>query len=358
MKREHLFMIFAVFFTFVIFYLLYRILSPFLTAVLWAILLAMLFYPLYRKLESALNGRAVLAALAISLLVVLVIILPCSLLLISLGNEAVSAYHDLQEITETGQLQAYFDEIVRRPSINWVWSMANEYLSPTGVDPGGFLLKNLNQISTLLFNQTSTVLKGISAVIAGFFFTLLSLYYLFKDGDHLFKRFKEMIPVPSREKDLFIQRFKDMVFATIYGGILIAVIQGLLGGLAYWILGIHSPVLWGTAMAFLSFIPIGGTALVWAPTAAILFLKSHLLKGMILLLIGVFGISMVDNLVRPYFISSRTHIHPLLLFFAVLGGIETFGLIGIVVGPLIASLCITLIEIYIQSGKASPEGES
>jgi predicted PurR-regulated permease PerM len=139
-----------------------------------------------------------------------------------------------------------------------------------------------------------------------------------------------------------------MVNATIFGGILIAVIQGVLGGLAFWVLGLHSPVLWGTAMAFFSFIPVGGTALIWGPTCIILFIEGAFLEGIILLLIGILVIGMVDNFLRPFFISSKTKIHPLLLFFAVLGGIQVFGLIGVVAGPLVATICLTLIEIYVQ----------
>jgi len=133
-------------------------------------------------------------------------------------------------------------------------------------------------------------------------------------------------------------------------------IQGLLGGLSFWVLGLPSPIFWGTAMALLSFIPIGGTALIWLPAAIILLIEGAVLKGFILLGLGVFVISMVDNLLRPFFISTRTNIHPLLLFFAVLGGVQAFGLIGFVAGPLIATLFLTLIEIYIQGIK--PEKNS
>ncbi len=149
-----------------------------------------------------------------------------------------------------------------------------------------------------------------------------------------------------------------MIYATIYGGILIAMIQGVLGGLSFWILGLPSPIFWGTAMGLLSFIPIGGTALIWVPAAIILLIEGAVLKGFILLGLGVFVISMVDNLLRPFFISTRTNIHPLLLFFAVLGGVQAFGLIGLFAGPLIATLFLTLIEIYIQGirpEKNSPE---
>ncbi|MGZ3558043.1 MAG: AI-2E family transporter, partial [Thermodesulfobacteriota bacterium] len=210
------------------------------------------------------------------------------------------------------------------------------------------LLRNLNQISTFIFSQTTVLLRGFSTFVAGFFFTLLSLYYLFKDGSQLFGRLKEIVPLPCGQRDLLIQRFKDMIYATIYGGILIAIIQGFLGGLFFWILGLPSPIFWGTAMSLLSFIPIGGTALIWAPAGIILLIGGAVLKGLILLALGVFVISMVDNLLRPFFISAKTKIHPLLLFFAVLGGIQAFGLIGLVAGPLIATLFLTMVEIYTQ----------
>jgi predicted PurR-regulated permease PerM len=271
--------------------------------------------------------------------------------MIALANEVVGVYHWVEEMIQTGRLQTYLEQIKEIPILQWVWGRLSQYRDISQINPTDFLLNNLQQVSTFLFNQTSRIIRGLSTFIIGFFFTLLSLYYLFKDGKHLFQWLKDVIPLPSVEKDLLLHRFKDMVYATIYGGILIAIIQGILGGIIFWILGISSPILWGTAMAFLSFIPIGGTALIWFPAVILLFIQGTFLRGTILLFLGIFGISMVDNLLRPFFISARTKIHPLLLFFAVLGGIQVFGLIGLVMGPLIATLCLTLIEVYIQGIK-------
>ncbi|MGB7573683.1 MAG: AI-2E family transporter, partial [Thermodesulfobacteriota bacterium] len=297
----------------------------------------------------------VLSALIMTLLVLVVIVLPLTLLMASLASDVVNLYHQVEEMIKTGQLQAYFERVKEIPILKSVLARVGKQVD---LDPLPLLLKNVNQISTFIFNQTTILLKGFSTFVAGFFFTLLSLYYLFKDGSHLFGRLKEIIPLPSRERDLLIRRFKDMIYATIYGGILIAMIQGVLGGLSFWILGLPSPIFWGTAMGLLSFIPIGGTALIWVPAAIILLIEGAVLKGFILLGLGVFVISMVDNLLRPFFISTRTNIHPLLLFFAVLGGVQAFGLIGLFAGPLIATLFLTLIEIYIQGirpEKNSPE---
>lgn len=348
MKREHIFLIFILFLTFLSIYLLYQILSPFLSSIIWAILLAMIFYPLFQKLQRLLKKKEFLSALIMTLLVLIVIVLPFTLLMVSLASEVVDGYHQMEEMIKTGQLQAYLERMKEIPILKWILARLGQYIDLSQMDPLPLLLKNLQKISTFIFNQTATLLRGFSTFIAGFFFTLLSLYYLFKDGSRFFNGLKEIIPLSSKEKDLLIQRFKDMIYATIYGGILIAIIQGLLGGLSFWVLGLPSPIMWGTAMALLSFIPIGGTALIWAPAGILLLIGGAVLKGLLLLGLGVFVISMVDNFLRPFFISARTNIHPLLLFFAVLGGIQTFGLIGVVAGPLVATLFLTLIEIYIQ----------
>ena len=351
MKREHIFLIFILFLTFLSIYLLYQILSPFLPSIIWAVLLAIVFYPLFQKLQHLLKKREVLSALIMTLLVLIVIVLPFTLLMASLASDAIDIYHQVEEIIKTGQLQAYFERIKEIPILKWILAGLGQHIDLSQTNPLPLLLNNLNRISTFIFNQTTILLKGFSTFIAGFFFTLLSLYYLFKDGSHLFGRLKEIIPLPSRERDLLIRRFEDMIYATIYGGILIAMIQGVLGGLSFWVLGLPSPIFWGAAMGLLSFIPIGGTALIWVPAAILLLIGGAVLKGLILLGLGVFVISMVDNLLKPFFISTRTNIHPLLLFFAVLGGIQAFGLIGLVVGPLVATLFLTLIEIYIQGIK-------
>ena len=356
MKREHIFLIFILFLTFLSIYLLYQILSPFLSSIVWAVLLAIVLYPLFQKFQRLFKKREVLSALLMTLLVLIVIVLPFTLLMVSLAADAVDIYHQVEEMIKTGQLQAYFEKVKEIPIFRWILAGLGQHIDLSQTNPLPLLLNNINRISTFIFNQTTVLLKGLSTLIVGFFFTLLSLYYLFKDGSHLFGRLKEIIPLPSRQRDLLIQRFEDMIYATIYGGILIAMIQGILGGLSFWVLGLPSPIFWGSAMALFSFIPIGGTALIWAPTAIILLIGGAVLKGLILLGLGIFVISMVDNILKPLFISTRTNIHPLLLFFAVLGGIQAFGLIGLVAGPLIATLFLTLIEIYIQGIK--PEAES
>ncbi|MBM4349142.1 MAG: AI-2E family transporter [Deltaproteobacteria bacterium] len=353
MKKKYIFFLFILLLAFFTFYYLYQVFSPFLASIVWAILLAIAFYPLFLKFQRLLRKRRVLAALAITLFTFLVIVLPVSLLMVSLANEVMDFYHHLDEMIKTGQLQSSLSQIRELPLLKGVMERLNRYVDLSSVDPLNFLLKNVQQISVFLFNQTSNLLKGVSTFVAGFFFTLLSLYYLFKDGDRLLTWIKEIVPFPAKESEMIIERFKAMISATLYGGILIAILQGILGGVSFWILGISSPVFWGTTMAFLSFIPMGGTALIWGPAALFLFLQGAFLKGIILLGLGILLIGMVDNLLRPFLVSTKTKIHPLLLFFSVLGGIQAFGIIGLVGGPLIVTLFLTLVEIYIQGIKSS-----
>ncbi len=348
MKREHIFLIFILFSVFLSVYYLYRILSPFLAPILWAILLAIVFYPISSRLQQHLKKKKALSALIMTVFVVVVIILPSSLLILSLAQEVIDFYHELEEMLKTGRLQSYLMEIGQLPLIKNIFVKLKQSVDLSQIDPFTFFLKNVQQISTFLFHQTSNLLRSVSTFVVGFFFTLLSLYYLFKDGDQLLNRIKEIVPLPSKEKELILKRFKEMVSATIYGGILIAILQGILGGLSFWVLGLASPIFWGTAMAFLSFIPMGGTAIIWGPAALFLLIQGSYLKGILLLTLGALLIGMVDNFLRPLFVSARTNIHPLLLFFSVLGGIQAFGMIGLVGGPLIITIFLTLVEIYIQ----------
>lgn len=357
MKRETISLIIVLALAFLCFYLFYQILLPFLQPLLWALFLALVLFPAYRKLQRLLGRKGFLPAMVMTALVTLVIVLPFSFLMVSLGQEARDAYHAFEEMIQTGRLQATLEQIKEFPVLKQILSRLGQTFNLSSLDPIDFILKNLRQISTVLLSQSSKILKGVSGFLIAFLFTLLSLYYLFKDGERLLDGLKGILPIPPRERDLLIDRFQDMVNATIFGGLLIALIQGVLGGLAFWALGTGSPILWGTAMALFSFIPLGGTALIWVPAAVLFIISGAVAKGIVLLAVGVFIISSVDNFLRPLIVGVKTHIHPLLLFFAVIGGIQVFGLIGIITGPLIASLCLTLIEIYLQGGQPATSSD-
>jgi predicted PurR-regulated permease PerM len=159
-------------------------------------------------------------------------------------------------------------------------------------------------------------------------------------------KLRNYLPFPEPQRDRLEKQVKDMVVSTIFGGVVVALVQGLMGGTAFYYLGVPSPVIWGTAIAILSFVPMLGTFSIWGPIVVYLFLKGAIAKGFILLLIGAFGISLVDNILKPLIIGGRTKMPTLLIFFSVIGGIKLFGLIGLIMGPLSVALFISVLGIF------------
>ncbi len=336
------------------FYLFYVVFSPFLVPIVWAIILAIVFYPVYRRLNHRLKGRKSLSALVMTVMVVLLIVLPSTYVLSMLANEAISAYIFFEQALENGGFRSIL-EVKDNPSIRGLWDHLNQYVDLSELDLNSLLLENLRRVSTFAINQTSRIIKGFSFIIINFFLVVISLYYVFKDGDQFFRKIREAIPLAPQDKDLLFARLEEMVYATLYGGIFVALLQGFLGGFAFWLLGVSAPIFWGTVMAFLSFLPVVGPIVVWGPAVAYFFFQGSLLKGIILLIWGLIVVGLSDNFLRPVLISKRTKLHTILLFFGVLGGIKGFGLLGLIVGPLVVTICITILDIYSEKAvQAAP----
>jgi len=327
------------------FYLFYVVFSPFVIPIVWAMILAFVFYPLYRWLNRRLKGRKSLCALVMTAFVVLLIVFPAVYILSMLAHEAISAYAFFENGLKTGRFQPIL-ELKDHPLIQGVWQRLNQYVDLSDLDLNSLLLENLRKVSVFAINQTSRVIRGFSFIIINFGLVTISLYYVFKDGDQLLKKIREAIPLVPQDKVLLFARLEEMVHATIYGGILVALLQGFLGGLAFWFLGLPSPVFWGTVMVFLSFLPIVGPFLVWGPVVLYFFFEGTFFKGIVLLVWGGAVVGLSDNFLRPILISKRTKLHTMLLFFGVLGGIKSFGLLGLIVGPLVVTICMTILDIY------------
>jgi predicted PurR-regulated permease PerM len=335
------------------FYLFYVVFSPFVIPIVWALILAFVFYPLYRWLNRRLKGRRSLCALVMTAFVVLLIVFPAVYILSMLAHEAISVYAFFENGLKTGRFQPILG-LKDHPIIQGLWQRLDQYVDLSGLDLNSLLLENLKKVSVFAINQTSKIIRGFSFFIINFFLATISLYYVFKDGDQLLKRIREAIPLAPQDKDLLFTRLEEMVHATIYGGILVALLQGFLGGLAFWFLGLPSPVFWGTVMAFLSFLPIVGPFVVWGPVVLYFFFEGTFLKGIVLLAWGGAVVGLSDNFLRPILISKRTKLHTMLLFFGVLGGIKSFGLLGLILGPLVVTICMTILDIY--SEKAAQAG--
>jgi predicted PurR-regulated permease PerM len=177
---------------------------------------------------------------------------------------------------------------------------------------------------------------------------LFAVFFFLKDGPGFLMRIRDYLPFNEEDKNRLISKIKDMVISTVFGGVVVAIVQGVIGGFAFYFLGIKSPVLWGASISVMSFLPLLGTFSIWGPMTGYLFIQGNYVKGIILLLIGGLGISMVDNILKPIIISGRTKMPTLAVFFSVLGGIKLFGFIGFIMGPLVLALFVSVFEIFGQ----------
>jgi predicted PurR-regulated permease PerM len=161
------------------------------------------------------------------------------------------------------------------------------------------------------------------------------------------------LPLESKQATAIMARTRDVIGASVYGVLAIAIVQGILGGLAFWTLGVPSAIVWGVAMTFLSMIPMLGAFLVWVPAAIYLALTGHAVKAVLLVLWGTLVIGMIDNFLRPKLVGERTKLHELLIFFAVLGGLQVFGVLGIVLGPVVLAITLALMDVFQAANRTS-----
>ena len=319
-------------------YVCWLMVKPFLSVLAWAVVLVIVFYPVHRRLAVRI-ARPGLRALVSCTLVVVVIVLPLIVLTTVVANELIQVIP---------QLPARISELLASPTSPFA-RISGWLQTRFGVDTvssRAFMVDQLKQSSDWLLGSSLNVMGNIVNGIVQAFFVLFTMYYLFKDGDKIVDRLPSAMPLEREQSEAIIVRTKEVVSASVYGVVAIAAIQGFMGGIAFWILGIPSPLLWAVLMAFVCMIPVAGSFLVWAPLAIYLIMTGHWTKAIILIVWGALIISSVDNLLRPKLVGGQTRLHELLVFFAVLGGISVFGLLGIVLGPVMLAITLGLLRTF------------
>ncbi len=340
MKAEWLYKTFSLAIIIALFYLFYQVISPFLITIAWAMVLSIIFYPLYRLLLKPIKRPW--AASLITLILILIIMLgPFSLIVGSLVDEINDVYHLLEEkgFDTLTQIQNY-------PRVAAFFEKIGSYEIFKGIDLQQGVVNTLKTIGKTIAEHISAVFKNAVLLIVSFIIMCITTFYFLKDGDTLAKFIKKLLPFSENQKDRLEERVRELVVAAIYGGLAVAVAQGMLGGFAFLVFGLQSPVFWGTAMAIFSLVPLFGCATIWVPTGIYLLLSGSYAKGIGFLLYCVLLITSIDNIIKPLVIGGRTKLHTLLVFFSVLGGINFFGFLGFILGPLITALCLSLLEIY------------
>ena len=322
------------------------ILWPFYGAVFWGAIFAMLFRPLFLRLLKKMASRHTLAALATLGVVLLVVILPLGLIVVSLVQEATGLYERMQ----SGELKPalYLQQVYGALPV-WVLNMLDRF----GLGNQGLILERLTASlakgSQFIATQAVSIGQNAFDVIVSFFVMLYIMFFLLRDGEKLAGHFRDAIPLEEGIKQDLLKKFVTVISATVRGNVAMAALQGLLGGLALWVLGIHAPLLWGTLMAFLSLVPAVGAALVWVPVVVYFMATGAVVKGAILLAFGVLVIGMVDNILRPVLVGKDTQMPDYVVLVSTLGGIAIFGLNGFVIGPLIAAMFMTTWSIFAKA---------
>ena len=208
------------------------------------------------------------------------------------------------------------------------------------------LQTSIERMTTAFSKKISEFVFAIPTIALGIFVTFFTLFYLFKDGKNVVDKIKRVLPLNMQDQRRVFQRINETTYAIIYGSLLVAAIQGVVGGVGYFFFGIPSPIIWGIFTAIFALIPVVGTAIVWVPLAIILLIQGFPMQGVGLLLYGVFIIGSMDNILRPFIVGKKAKIHPVLVLLGVLGGLAVFGFIGFVIGPLILAIFMTFLEIY------------
>ncbi len=326
-------------------YFVYKIFQPFLMAIFLATILATLCYPGYKLVLGLVKQRANLAAMLSCLVITAMIIVPCVLLILSLAGQARQVYERFKLASETGELQKLMD-VQNQPYLGPVLEYVGEYVEIDSREVIGRLTDVAQKVSGFFINQTAAVVSGVVHVVASFFIMIICMFFLFRDGSAMVALLQSWTPLSESYERLITETFQSVASATVLGSLLTAVAQGIAGGLVFWILGLPNALLWGSMMALFSLVPVVGTGIVWVPWAIFLVATGSYVRAIILTAAAVLFVGMIDNVLRPLLIEGKAKMHTMLVFFSIMGGIGYFGIIGMLIGPIIVALGLTFLELY------------
>ncbi|HLS87056.1 MAG TPA: AI-2E family transporter [Burkholderiales bacterium] len=332
------------------------ILWPFFGAVLWGTVFAVVFAPLQRRLARAFRGRRSLAALTTILIIVLIVILPLTLIGASLVEQGVGVYNRMRsgELNFGRYLQQVFEALPP-----WAAGILERFGILDLGDLWERLSAGLMKGGQFLATRAASIGQNTFQFIVQMFVMLYLLFFLLRDGDEIARRIRAAVPLGPEQRQGLFRKFTQVIRATVKGNVVIAVLQGVLGGLIFWLLGIHAALFWAVVMAILSLLPAVGTALVWGPVAIYFIATGSVWQGIVLVAYGILVIGLVDNVVRPILVGKDTKMPDYIVLISTLGGLAVFGVNGFVIGPLIAALFMVAWSIFAapRTGEAPDLGD-
>lgn len=320
-------------------YLCYLIARPFLGPVLIAVMLAIVFYPLHVRVQRFFPRPNVAAAISTALVILLATI-PVVFLGISVSRELRAVVQSLREQSwSLGRLSPYLvkwgSDLLRR---------LGDLVDLSQIDPQATVLRWAEQASRYLFSIGAAAVTNLLSFLLNSVVVFFSLFFFLREGKNIRHGFSAVLPLYPDQTERLLTGISETMIANLYGGLAVGAAQGILTGLSFWVLGLPAPILWTLVTGLASLVPVVGSALVWGPASVFLLLSGHWGKALILLVWGVAVVGQVDVVVRPYVVSSRVKVHTLLVFFALLGGVEAFGIVGIFVGPVILSITLAVLD--------------
>jgi predicted PurR-regulated permease PerM len=326
-------------------YLCYQIFKPFFSPIAWAIVLSIVFYPVFSFILRYVKWRSIASILT---LITIVVIL--------LGPFSYFSYLISQEIGElidsvqAGRFEP-LNALLNNPSLRGIIDRVLGMVSVSEADLRKAILENVSQVGQKLVGGVTGGLGNVASAITNFILMLLSTFFFLQGGSEFIQGLNRFIPFTEKQRQRLFSQTRDIVVSTIYGGVVVAMAQAIIGGIAFSLLNVPSPGLSSFALFVASFIPLLGTFIIWGPLAAYLFLKGAFLNGIILVIVGVLFISSVDNFLRPLIIKGKLRMPTLAIFFSILGGIHFFGSIGFIMGPLVIALFISVAQMLGYMGE-------
>jgi predicted PurR-regulated permease PerM len=328
-----------------ILYLCYLILRPFITPILFGCVIGIVFYPIHVYIKRIVGGTNGSAALS-TLLTLLLTIVPLTFLVVAISNELAAL------AARSGGATGMLAQLLR--SVDGVVSWISKVFHVPAVDLNAMLAARLEGASASFVRLGAGIVGNMFTFISRAAIALVVLFFVFRDGERAASEVMAALPLGEKRVSELRTRISSTITTNVYGGVVIGALQGTLTGVSFWALGLNSPVLWGVVTGVLSLVPIFGSAIVWVPASLVLLLTGHFVKAVILLGLGAGLIGTIDNVVRPLIIHKSLRLHPIFVFFSILGGIQLFGVLGLFVGPVVASVAAALV-LMLREDLIAPE---
>jgi predicted PurR-regulated permease PerM len=325
-------------------YLGYLLVEPFLVQIFLAVVLVVSFSPLYTYLEKLFKGKRALASAVACFFIFIILAVPFFLLAGIITSQALDLYNTVSHMLINDQLQ----ETVR-DGLGRLTPFITEFEERLGLeqtDVLGYVGELVREVSNLLYANLTGLLKRVTNLLIGMALVLFVTFFLLMDGGVMSEKLMALSPLPKGMNQKINSDILNSLRATLRGTVVLAVIQGLAGGLGFWLFGVPNALFWGTVMVFASVVPLIGTALVWAPAGTYLILSGHVGEALGMMAWCLMAGLTCDNVLRPRLIAGQANLHPLLTFFSILGGLSLFGVVGLILGPLILALLLSLLKVY------------